>query len=143
FTVDAFPRREFSGRVRQVRLSATNTQNVITYPVIVSVDNPDGSLLPGMTANAEIEVSQRQQVLRVPNAALRYRPADAPAQRQAFDQALLDHPSARQATLWRLADGRPQPVTVRVGVSDSRHAEVHGEGLAEGDQVIIGEEAAG
>src|SRR5690606_4974608 len=102
FTVDAFPRREFSGRVKQVRLSATNTQNVITYPVIVSVDNPDGSLLPGMTANAEIEVSQRQQVLRVPNAALRYRPADAPAQRQAFDQALLDHPSARQATLWRL-----------------------------------------
>ena len=143
FTVDAFPRREFSGRVRQVRLSATNTQNVITYPVIVSVDNPDGSLLPGMTANAEIEVSQRQQVLRVPNAALRYRPADAPAQRQAFDQALLDHLSARQATLWRLADGRPQPVTVRVGVSDSRHAEVRGEGLAEGDQVIIGEEAAG
>lgn len=59
FTVDAFPGREFAGRVKQVRLSATNTQNVITYPVIVAVDNPDGSLLPGMTANAEIEVSAR------------------------------------------------------------------------------------
>jgi HlyD family secretion protein len=78
FGVDAFSGREFSGEVRQVRLSATNTQNVITYPVVISVNNPDLSLLPGMTASANIEVSERRGVLRVPNAALRFKPADAP-----------------------------------------------------------------
>lgn len=76
FSVDAFPDQQFRGRVQQVRLSATNTNNVITYPVVVAVDNPGQRLLPGMTANAEIEVSVREDVLRVPNAALRYRPAD-------------------------------------------------------------------
>jgi len=79
FGVDAFPDRQFRGSVQQVRLSATNTNNVITYPVVVSVDNPDQILLPGMTANAEIEVSRRDDVLRVPNAALRYKPAEGDA----------------------------------------------------------------
>jgi len=78
FSVDAFAGRDFRGEVKQVRLSAVNTQNVITYPVIIAVDNPDFSLLPGMTANASIEVSERRGVLRVPNAALRFKPADAP-----------------------------------------------------------------
>jgi HlyD family secretion protein len=76
FTVDAFPERNFRGRVTQLRLAATNTANVITYPVVVSVDNPDQLLLPGMTANAEIEISRKQDVLSVPNSALRFRPAD-------------------------------------------------------------------
>src|SRR5690606_8178614 len=79
FGVDAFPDRQFRGTVQQVRLSATNPSNVITYPVVVAVDNPDQRLLPGMTANAEIEVSRRDDVLRVPNAALRYKPADSAA----------------------------------------------------------------
>jgi len=79
FNVDAFPERQFRGRVRQVRLSPTNTSNVITYPVVVSVDNSEQTLLPGMTANAEIEVSRRDGVLRVPNAALRFKPADEAA----------------------------------------------------------------
>ena len=85
FTVDSFPDRQFRGKVQQVRISATNTSNVITYPVVVSVDNAEQSLLPGMTANAEIEVSRRDDVLRVSNAALRYKPAeeDAAAQAQA------------------------------------------------------------
>lgn len=85
FTVDSFPDRQFRGKVQQVRLSATNTSNVITYPVVVSVDNAEQILLPGMTANAEIEVSRRDDVLRVSNAALRYKPAedDAAAQAQA------------------------------------------------------------
>lgn len=86
FGVDAFPERQFRGKVLQLRLSATNTNNVITYPVVVAVDNVDQSLLPGMTANAEIEVSRRDDVLRVSNAALRYKPAEgstvaAPARR--------------------------------------------------------------
>ncbi|MFY2764055.1 efflux RND transporter periplasmic adaptor subunit [Arenimonas sp. MALMAid1274] len=74
FTVDAFPDRQFRGEVKQVRLSATSNANVISYPVVVQVDNADQSLLPGMTASAEIVVSRRDDVLRVPNAALRFTP---------------------------------------------------------------------
>ena len=74
FTVDAFPDRQFAGEVKQVRLSATSNANVISYPVVVQVDNADQSLLPGMTASAEIVVSRRDGVLRVPNAALRFTP---------------------------------------------------------------------
>lgn len=77
FTADAFNDRRFQGTVEQVRLAATTTNNVVTYPVVVSVDNADGTLLPGLTVNAEIEVSNRADVLRIANAALRYRPADA------------------------------------------------------------------
>src|SRR5690606_4927556 len=76
FTADAFPDRRFRGVVDQVRLAATTTANVVTYPVVVTVDNSDGTLLPGLTVNAEIEVSKREGVLKVANAALRYKPAD-------------------------------------------------------------------
>ena len=76
FTADAFPDRQFKGTVEQVRLSATTTNNVVTYPVVVTVDNSDGTLLPGLTVNAEIEVSKRADVLKVANAALRYKPAE-------------------------------------------------------------------
>ncbi|MDG6349127.1 efflux RND transporter periplasmic adaptor subunit [Luteimonas sp. 8-5] len=80
FTADAFPDRQFRGTVEQVRLSATTTSNVVTYPVVVTVDNSDGTLLPGLTVNAEIEVSKREGVLKVANAALRYKPAGNGAQ---------------------------------------------------------------
>ena len=76
FTVDAFADRQFRGQVQQVRLSATTTSNVVTYPVVVSVDNSDGTLLPGLTVNAEIEVSKRSDVLKLANAALRFKPAE-------------------------------------------------------------------
>ncbi|MCF7221945.1 efflux RND transporter periplasmic adaptor subunit [Marilutibacter chinensis] len=110
FTVDAFPDRRFRGEVQQVRLSATNTSNVITYPVVVAVDNREQLLLPGMTANAEIEVENRDDVLRVPNAALRYRPDEdvavgpaAPSGRSGLQDELpriaagLDLDAAQQA----------------------------------------------
>ena len=88
FTVDAFADRQFRGKVEQVRLSATTTNNVVTYPVVVTVDNSDGTLLPGLTVNAEIEVSKRDGVLKVANAALRYKPAseDGAAQAQLAPQ---------------------------------------------------------
>lgn len=77
FSVDAFPERNFRGTIEEVRLSASNSNNVISYPVVVQVDNGDLSLFPGMTANAEIQVDQRADVLRVANAALRYKPPQA------------------------------------------------------------------
>ena len=82
FSADAFPDRQFRGVVDQVRLSATTTNNVVTYPVVVAVDNGDGTLLPGLTVNAEIEVSKRTGVLKVANAALRYKPAESTADPQ-------------------------------------------------------------
>lgn len=83
FSADAFPDRQFRGVVEQVRLASTTTNNVVTYPVVVAVDNSDGTLLPGLTVNAEIEVSKRSGVLKVANAALRYKPAESNADPQA------------------------------------------------------------
>jgi HlyD family secretion protein len=76
FTVDAYPDRNFRGKVSQIRLNATVNQNVVTYPVIVAVDNPDLMLRPTMTANVSIEVARVRDVLRIPNAALRFRPEE-------------------------------------------------------------------
>ncbi|MEF9977195.1 MAG: efflux RND transporter periplasmic adaptor subunit [Thermomonas sp.] len=76
FSADAFPDRQFKGVVDQVRLSATTSNNVVTYPVVVTVDNTDGTLLPGLTVNAEIEVSKRSDVFKLANAALRFKPAE-------------------------------------------------------------------
>ncbi|HUD72559.1 MAG TPA: efflux RND transporter periplasmic adaptor subunit, partial [Dongiaceae bacterium] len=78
FTVDAYPEEEFRGRIAQIRLNATVNQNVITYPVILEVPNPEQKLRPQMTANVTIEVAQKKDVLRVANAALRFRPTDQP-----------------------------------------------------------------
>ena len=77
FSVDAFPEEPFRGVVSQVRLSPTTVQNVVTYPVVIDVDNSDGRLRPGMTANVTIPVNERKDVLRVPNAALRFKPDPA------------------------------------------------------------------
>jgi len=96
FAVDAFPRRNFTGEVRQIRKSPLNVQNVVSYTVVISAANPDLALLPGMTANVRIAVENRANALKVPNAALRFRPAgtvdakapaDAPPQQQGGGQA--------------------------------------------------------
>ena len=83
FTVDAFPGRTFRGEISQIRKAALVVQNVVTYTTVITVPNPDRTLLPGMTANVRVQVDRREDVLRVPNAALRFRPpadgADAPA----------------------------------------------------------------
>ncbi|HVT61418.1 MAG TPA: efflux RND transporter periplasmic adaptor subunit [Thermoanaerobaculia bacterium] len=77
FTVDAYPDRSFQGTVAQIRLSTTTVQNVVTYPVVIDVANLEGKLKPGMTANVVIPVDERAGVLRIPNAALRFRPDEA------------------------------------------------------------------
>lgn len=248
FTADAFPNRQFRGTVEQVRLSATTTSNVVTYPVVVTVDNSDGTLLPGLTVNAEIEVSKRSGVLKVANAALRYKPADngnaqpaaqapaprgggsgvvddlaraaaglglAPPQQAALDaaiEAINQRQAARQAApqrqgnsmfgggggprfvmsggggdmqaqmrqrmlerfqqdfaafratlseaqrkqwdaavaglvgatrvaVYKLVDGKPQPVMVRIGASDGTDTEISGD-IKPGDELVTGERAA-
>jgi len=87
FGVDAFPRRNFSGEIKQIRKSPQNVQNVVSYTVVISAANPDLALLPGMTANVRIAVENRTDALKVPNAALRFRPAGASAEVRAPNDA--------------------------------------------------------
>lgn len=253
FTADAFADRQFKGTVEQVRLAATTTNNVVTYPVVVTVDNSDGTLLPGLTVNAEIEVSKRADVMKLSNAALRFKPADAavagnagpaagqrqggagsgltddlartatemklsaeqqaafdtavaairerqaarqaqaqsgggsafgggpppgmrmnsggagaanvqaqmrqrmaerfkedfaefrasldPAQAGQWDAALGNLLNAKRAPIYRLQDGKPEQVMVRLGASDGTNTEVSGGGLKVGDLIITGERA--
>ncbi len=81
FTVDAFPGKEFDGQIQQMRLNPVNVQNVVTYNVVIDVNNPDQKLKPGMTANLTITIDERNNVLKVPNSALRFTPTDASGQR--------------------------------------------------------------
>jgi HlyD family secretion protein len=233
FTVDAFPGEVFSGRVVQVRKAAQVVQNVVTYTVVVAVNNPDGKLLPGMTANVKLIVAEKPSVLKVPNAALRYRPAGerepasaatgrpgggpgagaarggpggppsleqirerlvtqlglSPEQQGQLDAILEDsrvqmrgmqdvapadrQPRAakiREATRARIreiltpdqraryeamtggqpgriyvagADGKPQPLTVTLGMTDGAMTEVMAGEVKEGQEVIVGGATAG
>jgi len=81
FSVDAFPGKDFDGKIAEMRLNPTNVQNVVTYNVVINVDNPEQKLKPGMTANLTITIDERNDVLKVPNSALRFTPQDATRQR--------------------------------------------------------------
>lgn len=107
FNVDAFPNRNFEGVVKQVRLNSTNTSNVVTYNVVVSVDNSDQKLLPGMTAYVNIAVASKQQVLLVPNAALRYKPKSSGNDRKnGADKEAGDKNNAEQRSGGDKANGQ-------------------------------------
>ena len=145
FTVDAVPGRTFEGKVRQIRLSPTTIQNVVTYNVVIDVDNADLKLLPGMTAFVRINVGEAKNVLKVPNAALRWRPKDGAAGGKRPDQAKEKAAGASMKSgeepqrVHVLRDGKPKRVRVVTGLTDGRFTEVSGEGLKEGDEVITGD----
>jgi HlyD family secretion protein len=143
FTVDAFPKRTFEGVVTQVRQSPQNVQNVVTYDVVVSVDNPDLTLKPGMTAANRIVIDQRTNVLRVPSQALRYSPAGVAGVRG--QRSAGTRPAggkAAQARVWVLRDGQPTPVPVVAGLDDDTYTEIVKGDLKPGDQVIVTEQRA-
>jgi HlyD family secretion protein len=136
FTVDAFPKRIFAGLVSQVRQSPQTVQNVVTYDVVVSVQNTDLSLKPGMTAATAIVTESREDVTRVSNQALRYRPSNPSA-------AQLPKLAEGQARVWVLRDGQPTAVSVVTGLDDDSYTEIVSGDLKPGDQVITGEQAGG
>ena len=145
FTADAFPDRQFRGVVDQVRLSATTTNNVVTYPVVVTVDNSDGTLLPGLTVNAEIEVSKRSNVLKVANAALRYKPADdaADAQVQAQRPAGgrgggITEDLTRTAAAMRLTASQQEAFDAAVASIQQRQLARQGQPQAQGGNALFG-----
>ena len=141
FTVDAFPGREFSGKVRQVRLNPTIVQNVVTYNVVIAVDNPEGKLMPGMTAYAHIIVSHKADVLRIPNAALRFHPVAA-----TLDDDTPVRPRARNGNdgqkVYRLESGKPAAVEVVTGITDGRHTEIVSGKLQAGDPLVTSDREA-
>ena len=140
FNVDAFPNRAFHGSVRQLRLNPTTTQNVVTYDVVVEVNNPDQTLLPGMTAYVNIVVAQSKETLLVPNAALRFKPADLPPVRAADKQKKKR--DAASGTVYVLDGEKLKPVVVTLGITDNRNTEILAGELKPGDKVIIGENQA-
>ena len=139
FTVDAYPQRTFQGAVTQVRQSPNTVQNVVTYDVVVGVDNSDLALIPGMTASTQIVVEQKNDVLRVPDQALRYVPG-GPLGSEGRSAAALPNGQAR---LWVLRDGKPAAVNVVVGLDDGNFTEIVQGDLQPGDSIITSEMGAG
>lgn len=149
FTVDAFPGRRFKGTVREIRNAPQTVQNVVTYDAVIDVENPELELKPGMTANVTVVVIEKDDVLKVPNAALRFRPgpeiipagsasAGAPAGPPPGGGGDGEGPGRReQRTVWALRDGTPQPVRIRTGITDGTNTEVVEGELREGDQLIV------
>jgi HlyD family secretion protein len=140
FTVDAYPGRTFSGEVVQIRKAPVTVQNVVTYTVVISTENEDQALLPGMTANLRLLVARKEDVLKVPNAALRFRLPDAPA---ASEEAKRRGQAKTQPGLPGRVfvlddDGSPQPLSVRIGISDGQMTEILSGDVAEGAKVVTG-----
>jgi HlyD family secretion protein len=140
FTVDAYGARAFHGTVDQIRLNPTTQQNVVTYTVIVKSANPDGALLPGMTANANFIVSERRDVLLVPNAALSFKPEGYKPVRSRDGKPRTPQPD--MVTLFVLESGKPEARRVRAGASDADNTEIVAGPLKPGDIVITGSNTA-
>jgi HlyD family secretion protein len=164
FTVDAWPDRSYNATVTKVAFGSAVTDNVVTYEAELEVANTDLSLRPGMTATADINVAESKDVLIVSNAALRFSPESSSGNpnggeaKKSFVQSLIPRPTRRsgggggpggaenqepvpkkipgQARIWILKDGRPQPLTVKTGLTDGRHTEITGEGVTEDLPVI-------
>jgi len=169
FTVDAFPSRSFIGEVQQIRLNPTNQQNVVTYNVRINVANPEQVLLPGMTAYVNIGVQKREDVLLVPNAALRFKPADSGEKKPEAGRgappagagttpgmgAGADGSGAKagagkgkkrdgqSGTVYVLDGEELKPVSVQLGITDNRNTEIVGGELKAGERVVTGENTNG
>jgi HlyD family secretion protein len=157
FTVDAYPGEEFRGSIREVRQAPNTIQNVVTYPAVIEAANPEHKLRQGMTAAVKVLTGQRDDVLRVPNAALRWKLEGAPPQEQPGSPARGERTMARTgdrragpggtaaagapgrpARLYKLVQGKPVATDVRIGISDGQRTEVLS-GVAENDAVIVGD----
>lgn len=150
FTVDAFPERIFRGKVSEIRNAPIIVQNVVTYDVVILVENKDLKLKPGMTANVSVMIAHRDGVLKIPNTALRYRPESAkketkkesgkggPARKAGERAKPAEDDQGRPGRVWVLSpEGKPTPVSVTLGITDGTFSEVIEGDLQEGAGVII------
>jgi HlyD family secretion protein len=130
FTVDAYPDTPFTGKVSVVRNAPITVSNVVTYDVIINVENVQLKLKPGMTANVSITIETRSNALRIPNAAMRFKPADTP------QENFLHKQGKNELTVWILEKEKPQAVRIITGIGDGSHTEVVSGELKEGQQII-------
>ncbi len=130
FTVDAYPDITFKGKVSQVRNAPITVQNVVTYDVVVKVDNSDLKLKPGMTANISIIISNKEDILRIPNAALRFRMSEG-------RKAAAPDQKERGMSVWVLENKKPKRVKVSTGISDGAFTELLSGDLKEGQELIV------
>ena len=127
FNVDAYPEIIFNGKVWQIRIAPITVQNVVTYDVVIKMDNPELKLKPGMTANVSILTAVKKDILKIPNAAMRFRPSDknkVNAQQKGFG-------------VWQLVNGEPNRIPVSAGISDGSFTEVISGDIREGQEIII------
>lgn len=164
FTVDAYPNRRFKGKVLQVRNAAVMVQNVVTYDAVVGVANEDLLLKPGMTANVEFLVSRKTGVLKIPNAALRFRPPSDKPQPQVAAAGQVagsggggrggnrnagqgprgrEGRAGREGTVYVLRDQKATPVKARLGISDGTSTELAGDDIKEDEQVVLSMSGSG
>jgi HlyD family secretion protein len=151
FRVDAYPGREFASQVVSLRNMATAAENVVTYEAVLAVDNAELLLRPGMTATASVVTERKENVLLVPNAALRFTPPEVATAQQEQRSGLFlpgisqrgprgerrQQPGAKAATIWVLRQGQPVSVPVTPGATDGRNTEIRSAQLKAGDEVIV------
>ena len=158
FTVDAYPEDLFQGSIKQVRLSPTVTQNVVTYPVVVSSPNEDGKLMPGMTANLSFRIANREKCTRIPNAALRFFPdvkhvhpddkslvtgiSDAETEDEVVDESAVEKTAAaakkNDRHIWIWKDPHLRAIPVTIGIRDSQWTELVAGDLNVDDELVTG-----
>ncbi|MSN25059.1 MAG: efflux RND transporter periplasmic adaptor subunit [Geobacter sp.] len=146
FTVDSYPEQTFSGKVVQIRSAPIITQNVVTYVVVVNVDNSDLKLKPGMTANVSVEVAKKEDVLKLPPAALRFKPKTKVDEAGAKVGGMQrpsgsGKPGAKKGgngqQVYILKDGKPSAVPIKTGIANNSSIELTEGPLKEGDEVVI------
>jgi HlyD family secretion protein len=145
FHVDAYPNETFEGRVSQVRLQGETVSNVVSYTTVIDVRNADLKLKPGMTAQVSVQVAKAEDTLRIPAAALRFRPTveqaaalGMPPDEKPASGAAANRNSAKSASVWRYDGKTLERVAVEVGLTDGSLAAVTGGGLKEGDRLLTG-----
>lgn len=135
FTVDSYPGEPFSAKVSQIRNAPTTVQNVVTYDVVLGVRNPELKLKPGMTANVSIIIEEKPDLIRIPNAALRFKMPVPPSKSNTIDE--LKKKWKGWSMLWILdPEKKPKPTFIKPGISDGKHTEMVKGKLKEGDLVI-------
>lgn len=130
FTVDAYPDSPFHGSVSEIRNAPITVQNVVTYDVVIKVDNPELKLKPGMTANVSIIVSSKKDVLRISNAALRFRPSERRGKGEQKEKT-------SGSSVWVLENNKPKRISVSTGISDGNYTELVSGSLKEGQELIV------
>lgn len=143
FTVDAYADTTFKGRVGQIRIAPITIQNVVTYDVVIVVDNQQLKLMPGMTANVSVIIEEKKDVLKVPNAALRFKPSDrtkgGPADLAKGGSAakVKGGTGEKGPGVWIVENEKPKRIRVSIGISDGSFTELISDGLKEGQEVIV------